>query len=222
MDIFGHMTFPIAVAELIGNSDSTEVVRNVLFPVSRWLHMVSMTLLVGGTLFYELVVPIAIEDLKQEQQLYVFARARWVFRRVVILSAILLIITGVVSALRLLDYYEDFHASRYFVMTHIGGAVVSLIIALILTVGRRPPTHAVWWMRFNLVILLSVIFLAGLARHARLTILEQNQITRLQLEEKAEQLGKWERDLDDRETRLAHPVQPTASQPASPVTQPSP
>src|SRR5215212_2621767 len=42
---------------------------NIVYPLSRWLHMVGMTLIVGGTLFFELVLPIAIEDLKREQLL---------------------------------------------------------------------------------------------------------------------------------------------------------
>ena len=40
-------------------------------------------LLVGGFLFYEMVVPMAIADLKEEAQIAVFARARWVFRWII-------------------------------------------------------------------------------------------------------------------------------------------
>ena len=50
---------------------------DIVYPLSRWLHIVCTTLIVGGTLFFELVLPIAIEDLKREQQLYVFARRGW-------------------------------------------------------------------------------------------------------------------------------------------------
>ena len=81
--------------------------QHIIFPISRWLHMVSFTLLVGGTMFYELVVPIAIEDLRKEQQLYVFARARWVFRWIVYISVVLLTITGLVSMYRLWGTYTD-------------------------------------------------------------------------------------------------------------------
>jgi hypothetical protein len=73
---------------------------NSLWPIiftllSRYLHIVCTTLLVGGTLFYEMVVPIAIDDLREEQQLYVFARARWVFKWIVWVSALILLVSGI-------------------------------------------------------------------------------------------------------------------------------
>jgi len=70
---------------------------NIILLLSRYLHIVCVTLLVGGTLFYEMVVPVAIGDLKTEQQLSVFARARWVFRWIVWLSAGILLISGTVT-----------------------------------------------------------------------------------------------------------------------------
>jgi hypothetical protein len=71
------------------------VFMNTLVLLSRYLHIVCTTLLVGGTLFYEMVVPVAIADLKPEQQLAIFARARWVFRRIVWFASILIIVTGI-------------------------------------------------------------------------------------------------------------------------------
>src|SRR5207245_2611809 len=74
---------------------------DIVYPLSRWLHIVCTTLIVGGTLFFELVLPIAIEDLKREQQLYVFARARLVFRWVVWIGVAGLLLSGVVSLHRM-------------------------------------------------------------------------------------------------------------------------
>src|SRR5438477_12616471 len=71
-------------------------IPDILYPLSRWLHIVCTTLIVGGTLFFELVLPIAIEDLKREQQLYVFARARLVFRWVVWTGVAGRLLSGVV------------------------------------------------------------------------------------------------------------------------------
>src|SRR5437762_1733159 len=78
---------------------------NILVLLNRYLHVVCTTLLVGGTLFYEMVVPVAIHELKSEQQLSVFARARWMFKGIVWCSAILLVLTGIVSSSRNLKYY---------------------------------------------------------------------------------------------------------------------
>ena len=79
---------------------------NIAFTVNRWVHLVAATVLVGGVLFFEFVVPLATADLKEEQQLAVFGRARWVFRNVVWLSVAMLILSGAVSLWRNWLLYE--------------------------------------------------------------------------------------------------------------------
>ncbi len=159
-------------------NDLPDLLYHSVFPVGRWLHIVATTLLVGGTLFYELVVPIAIEDLKHEDQLYVFARARWVFRWVVRVSALILTLSGLVTLWRTWESYRmpfpvGFPPSFPWAMAHIAAGVLAMIIALVLTTGGRPPQHPIGWMRINLVILLVGMFLASTARHVRLTIRER-------------------------------------------------
>lgn len=149
-------------------------IADILFPISRWVHMVCTTLIVGGTLFFELVLPIAIEDLKREQQLYVMARARLVFRWVVWISVGGLLLSGGVGAWRLLDLYGgDGYVSRW-AMAHVGLGVVGMVVALVLTTGSRPPEHPVRWMRLNLVILLVAIFLGSATRHFQLALREKS------------------------------------------------
>ena len=74
-----------------------DVLVHLLDLFSRYLHIVCATVLVGGTLFYEMVVPEAIDELKQEAQLGVFGRARWVFKRLVWGAALVLVLSGMVS-----------------------------------------------------------------------------------------------------------------------------
>ena len=109
-------------------------------------------LLVGGTLFFEFVVPIAIEDLKREQQLAVFGKARWVFRRVVWVCAVILLLSGAVSLVRLWGAYElpRYRGSVPWAVGHVTAGIAALGIALLLTVPARPPSHPVGWMRANL------------------------------------------------------------------------
>jgi hypothetical protein len=159
------------------------------FLIARYIHVVCTTLLVGGTLFYEMVVPVAIDDLKEEAQLSVFAKARWVFRWIVWLSALLIIISGVLTARRHWMTYKQggepalFGPAAVFVpsndvsvlarpgwwfVAHISVGFVAVLIALFLTAGNTPPARPVGWMRLNLVVLLIVIFLASATRHMRL------------------------------------------------------
>jgi hypothetical protein len=143
---------------------------HILFTVMRWVHVVCTTLIVGGTLFFEFVVPIAIEDLKDEQQLAVFGKARWVFRRVVWIGATLLLISGAVLIVRYWDTYREqpYRGTMWWAVGHMALGIVTLGIALLLTAPRRPPDHQVGWMQFNLVLLLVAIFAAGVSSYVRL------------------------------------------------------
>jgi hypothetical protein len=151
-----------------------DTLYHIIHPTARWLHIVATTLLVGGTMFYELVVPIAIEDLRQEQQLTIFGRARWVFRWIVWTSAVVLIISGALSVWRMwhsytTDYPFGYPQTRPWAYAHISLGIIGIAVALLLTVGRQPPAHPIRWMRVNLVILLAGIFAANISRHVRLT-----------------------------------------------------
>ncbi len=165
---------------------------NLLYLVSRYLHIVCTTLLVGGTLFYEMVVPVAIGELKSEQQLLVFGRARWMFRSIVWASAAVLILSGIVSTM---DNWKGYTrtptvaaATQPVVMpsgtqidpvtspalrpdwwwvAHASTGTLAVFIAVGLTIGATPPSRPVQWMRINLVILLVVIFLATATRQVR-------------------------------------------------------
>ncbi len=170
----------------------------VWFLIARYLHVVCATLLVGGTLFYEMVVPAAIDDLKEEAQLAVFAKARWVFRSIVWLASIVILVSGAVTTVRHWDSYERGEdrvmmasttvqpgmigkvvpvAERpgWWFAAHASVGFIAVLIALSLTIGHTPPARPVGWMRINLVILLIVIFLASAARHMRLMWNDQDQ-----------------------------------------------
>ncbi|MDP9174686.1 MAG: hypothetical protein M3O30_12585 [Planctomycetota bacterium] len=160
--------------------------------LARYLHIVCATTLVGGTLFYEMVVPIAINDLREEQQLLVFARARWVFKWIVWVSAVLILLSGVLSTYKHWKNYTDesYYALQpgvnsnstlearqevsaagragWWWVAHASTGVMAVIIALSLTIGKAPPSQPIRWMRLNLVLLLLVMFLATATRHTRL------------------------------------------------------
>lgn len=151
---------------------------DILFPLNRWVHVVSMTLIVGGTLFFELVLPIAIEDLKREQQLYVFARARLVFRWVIWVSVVGLLFSGGVSLFRMWVAYQtpEWAPILRWAVAHVLLGLAGMSIALLLTIGRAPPEDPVRWMRLNLVVLLVTIFLGSATRHFQLSLRERQQV----------------------------------------------
>jgi hypothetical protein len=156
-----------------------DLLTDFFFTISRWLHIVCTTLVVGGTLFFEFVVPSAIEDLKREQQLSVFGNARWVFRRVIIVCAIILLLSGAVTIYRLWDMYYALPGYRTAIAwsaAHVGLGIVGLGIALLLVIRGRPPEHPIGWMRINLGLLLIGIFAAVAARHVRMGAREEEAV----------------------------------------------
>jgi len=147
---------------------------SIALPLNRWIHIVCTTALVGGTLFYEFVIPRAIEDLKEEAQLAVLGRVRWVFRQIVVVSAVLLVLSGALSTWRLWPTYQgSFRAALPWWGMHVGLGLIALCIAIRFTVRNQVPRHPLGWMRLNFLILLIVIFVASVARYVRVTLQER-------------------------------------------------
>jgi hypothetical protein len=168
---------------------NTYFLHTLVFLFSRYLHIVCATVLVGGTLFYEMVVPHAIDELKQEQQLFIFARARIFFKWIVWSSSAIILLSGVISSYA---HWDDYTREPIDPMVHWGAhvsemtapspmvrpgwwwaahgscGILAVLIAVSLTFGKVPPTQPIRWMRLNLVILLLVMFLATVTRQTRL------------------------------------------------------
>ena len=152
---------------------------NTLLPVNRWVHMVASTLLVGGVLFFEFVVPLATTDLRNEQRMAVFGRARWVFRSVAVLSVVLLILSGSLSAWQAWPTYDAVDAftggswqygPKPWLIGHVVAGLIGFVIVLRVTNTARVAPRPVGWLRALLVVLLVSIFLASVARYVRLRV----------------------------------------------------
>jgi hypothetical protein len=168
-----------------------ESLWDIFYILNRYIHIVCTTVIVGGTLFCEWIVPLAIDDLKREQQLSVFGRARWSFRALVWICAILLVLSGIVSSVRRWSDYSgaeqlsyrvpvnapaplrgiasDLRRPGWWWAAHVSTGLVALCVAVSLMTVRKPPANPLYWMRLSLTILLVVIFLATTARHMRLS-----------------------------------------------------
>jgi hypothetical protein len=149
--------------------------QGVPYLLARYFHVVCTALIVGGTLFFEWVVPVAIKDLQPAEQLAVFGRARWFFRRIVWVGAALLLITGFISSTQHFDSYrapepEDISVTLrvgWWWVAHAATGVLALLIALMLNSLPVPPSHPVGWMRANLIVLMIVIFFGSVTGHVR-------------------------------------------------------
>jgi hypothetical protein len=170
---------------------NTYFVHTLLFLISRYLHIVCATLLVGGTLFYEMVVPPAIDELRLEQQLLIFAKARIFFKWIVWISSLTLLLSGSLTSYAHWNEYTRDQVYRvdpstpghlppewamlspvarpgWWWAAHVSCGILAILISLSLTIGKVPPSRPIRWMRLNLIILLVVIFFATVARQTRL------------------------------------------------------
>ncbi|WP_428940028.1 hypothetical protein [Fontivita pretiosa] len=144
-----------------------EILINFAFLLSRYLHVVATALLVGGMLFYELIVPVAIDEMKDEQKLWIFARARWAFRGLVWFCAAVIILTGAATTYRNWAAYKNMAEAGPWWMAHAILGVLGIGIALGLVAGPRPPRYPLAWMRVTLMILMVAIFLGTTAEYVR-------------------------------------------------------
>ncbi len=156
---------------------------HAFFVLNRWFHIVGMTLLVGGILFFEFVVPLAVEDLQDDQRLAVFGRARWVFRKIIWVSVLCIFFSGLFAMLRMWPMYGDLeHVEKAFrtswvgpkpwFIAHTAVGLVGMLMALRLTGGRSPMKQPVQWMRLTLIVLVVSIFLAAVTRYVHLHLHE--------------------------------------------------
>ena len=158
---------------------------SMLLVLNRWAHIVGMTMLVGGILFFEFVVPLAVEDLTDEQRLAVFGRARWVFRKVIWYSVVFIILSGCVSIWRMWPVYTEYDianesswlGSKPWCVAHVSAGMLGMLMALRLTSGRRLLARPVRWMQITLIILLISIFLGAASRYVHIRLREWQEHT---------------------------------------------
>jgi hypothetical protein len=155
---------------------------HAFFVLNRWFHIVGMTLLVGGILFFEFVLPLATEDLQDEQRLAVFGRARWVFRKVIWVSVLFIVFSGLFAAWRLWPMYGDLEhldnvrsiwvGPKPWFIAHAAMGLVGMFMALRLVFGRSPMERPVQWVRATLIVLIATIMLAAVTRYIHLHLHE--------------------------------------------------
>jgi hypothetical protein len=149
---------------------------DLIFTLNRCAHIVATTVLVGGVLFFRFVVPHATAHLKDEQQLAVFGQARWLFRRIVGLTALALILSGLISLWRVWPVYTQEGAqtrtrwltSLPWAIGHVVLGLIGFALAFRVTATARLVNRPIRWLSITLTFLLVAIFLASAARHVEL------------------------------------------------------
>ncbi|MDP9174685.1 MAG: hypothetical protein M3O30_12580 [Planctomycetota bacterium] len=140
----------------------------VLTIISRWLHIVTACLAVGGVFFIRFVQPAGLSMLEPEIRKAVFLKTRRVFKMVMHTAILLFLITGSYNAYVSLGKYAlDPAVLHPLLGTHILLALVAFSIALFVLAGAEPPASHRKLMAVNFGILLLVVATASTLKWAR-------------------------------------------------------
>ena len=143
----------------------------VLVVLSRWLHVISAILAIGGAFFLRVVVPPALAEVEAGSRDATLIRLRKGFKRVVHICLGLLIVTGIFNSTR--NFRDYTHLIRPPALMHalwgmhiLLGLVVMGISTWLLAKPEPPPNHRKW-LTVNLVIMFLVVALASTLKFVR-------------------------------------------------------
>jgi uncharacterized membrane protein len=127
--------------------------------LSRWLHVMSAVLAIGGTFFMRVVLPLGLAQADAASREAVFLRCRRVFKMVIHTCILLLLLTGAYNSMRNLDDYKLHRPLMHILWgSHMALGVLAMVVALMLLAPKQPPT----WHRAGAAATLVILFLAVL------------------------------------------------------------
>ena len=146
--------------------------------VSRWLHVISACLAIGGTLFIRFVLPGGLKLLDETQHRQVLLAVRRRFKRVIHAAIFLLLVTGIYNTWLAWDKYQlDKAVLNALWGTHVLLAACALAISLYVLAGPQPPRPYRKLMALNFAILLLVVAAASTLKWARERAVAQHAAT---------------------------------------------
>jgi uncharacterized membrane protein len=136
--------------------------------LSRWLHVVSACLAIGGVFFIRFIVPRGLILLDEPSRRQILLALRRNFKRVVHAVILLLLITGIYNTCLAWDKYQLDKAVLHALWgTHILLAGLAITISLYVLAGQEPPRSHRKLMALNFAILLLTVAAASSLKWAR-------------------------------------------------------
>lgn len=135
--------------------------------LSRWLHVVSACLVIGGVFFVRFILPRGLSLLDESQASTVFLAVRRRFKMVVHTVILLLLLTGIYNTWLSWDKYKLDEAVLHALWgTHILLAAFAFTISLYLLAVQPPKSHRKL-MALNFLLLLCVVAAASSLKWAK-------------------------------------------------------
>jgi uncharacterized membrane protein len=136
--------------------------------LSRWVHLVSACLAIGGLFFMRFIFGrgLGLLDLESSQRLLVHTRR--MFKMLIHTVILLLLITGIYNSYLAWDKYDLDKAVLHALWgTHVLLAALAFSISLYVLAGVKPPRMHRGLMAVNFVILLLAVAAASTLKWAR-------------------------------------------------------
>jgi uncharacterized membrane protein len=136
--------------------------------LSRWLHVITACVAVGGVFFARIVMPGGLALLDPEPRQMVFLKIRRTFKMVVHSAILLLLITGTYNTMLAWSKYNlDPKHLHMLWGIHLLLAFIVFSISLYVLAGKKPPATHWKWMAINLVVMALTIAASSTLKWAR-------------------------------------------------------
>ena len=140
----------------------------LLVILSRWLHVASACVAVGGVFFARVVLPVGLAALPIGQQSIALLPIRRVFKRVIHTAILLLILSGAFNTYVAWDKYRlDPGLLQMLWGVHVLLALTAFSIALYVLARAHPTASARRLLGVNLVVLLAAVAAASSLKWGR-------------------------------------------------------
>ena len=141
---------------------------DVLAALSRWLHMISAIVAIGGAFFLWWVVPVGLAEADAASRDSVLRSMRRKFKRAVHIAVTLLILTGIFNTYRAWwDYKIERGLMHALWGMHVLVGVIVIGLSISLLAKPEPPANHRKLLTVNVVLMLILVGLASTLKVVR-------------------------------------------------------
>ena len=137
--------------------------------LSRWLHVTTAAVLVGGVFYARIVLPIALRGVGEDAAVRtVLLRGRRVFKMAVHTCVLFTLVSGTYNyVLNRHDYNAIGPVAHGLIGTHLLVGLIVLGVLLWVLAPREPRASGLKWMAVSLGLMLASIAVASTLKYAR-------------------------------------------------------
>jgi uncharacterized membrane protein len=140
----------------------------VLVILSRYLHVLSAILAIGGLFFMRVILPLGLAEADAASRDAVFLRCRRVFKMLIHTAVLLLLLTGAFNTWAAWGAYKYNPRLMHGLWgPHMLLGLIAMILALVLLAPPTPPRWHKTGAAVNLFLLLTAVFLASSLKYVR-------------------------------------------------------